>query len=267
MDHNINLYDFYIDIINEIQNTEFEFNNITSDKELVKQFLKASLNVKLLNKISSELIDIIIEHGTKDIFIYLNYIKDYIEKKYIEQKPKKYIESKLIKNSISLQFNNIYKILLDELLKNDFITNVIEYSVIAPVIIKPDDCVKNTIENYTPRPNQKEAFDRLEKFGLETGIHCQATGCGKTIIILHYIDYCKKKFKCRYCSKNYKHIQSKNRHEKKCKLSDAMEKETLEKENEILNKMTEQFINDEDKFIEERKEGVKYLVYNNSDKN
>ena len=37
-----------------------------------------------------------------------------------------------------------------------------------------------------------------------------------------------------------------------------------EKENEILNKMTEQFTNDEDKFIEERKEGIKYLVYNNT---
>ena len=197
MDHNINLYDFYINIINEIQNTEFEFNNITSDKGLVKQFLKASLKAKLLNKISSELIDIFVEHGTTDINIYLNYIKEYIEKKYIEQKPKEYIESKLIKNSISLQFNNIYKILLDELLKNDFITNMIEYSNIAPVIIKPDDCVKNTIENYTPRPNQKEAFDRLEKFGLETGIHCQATGCGKSFIILKYIDYCIRKYeKC-----------------------------------------------------------------------
>ena len=47
----------------------------------------------------------------------------------------------------------------------------------------------------------------------------------------------------------------------------SCEDKLSEKENEILNKMTEQFTNDEDKFIEERKEGVKYLVYNNSDKN
>lgn len=42
------------------------------------------------------------------------------------------------------------------------------------------------------RENQKEAIDRLYKNGLETGIHCQATGCGKTIIILKYIDYLNK---------------------------------------------------------------------------
>lgn len=37
------------------------------------------------------------------------------------------------------------------------------------------------------RINQTEAFDRLDKYGLETGIHCQATGCGKTYIILRTI--------------------------------------------------------------------------------
>lgn len=51
------------------------------------------------------------------------------------------------------------------------------------------------IKEFIPRENQKEAFDRLEKYGLETGIHCQATGCGKTFIILKYIDYCIRNFK------------------------------------------------------------------------
>ena len=45
------------------------------------------------------------------------------------------------------------------------------------------------------RVNQKDAFDRLEKNGLETGIHCQATGCGKTYIILKYIDYALRNIK------------------------------------------------------------------------
>lgn len=47
-------------------------------------------------------------------------------------------------------------------------------------------------DEFVPRQNQQEAFDRLENNGLETGIHCQATGCGKTFIILKYIDYCKR---------------------------------------------------------------------------
>ena len=42
------------------------------------------------------------------------------------------------------------------------------------------------------RPNQLDAFNRLDKNGLETGIHCQATGTGKSYIILHYIEYMKK---------------------------------------------------------------------------
>lgn len=51
------------------------------------------------------------------------------------------------------------------------------------------------LKEFIPRENQKEAFDRLEKYGLETGIHCQATGCGKTFIILKYIDYCIRNLK------------------------------------------------------------------------
>ena len=46
-----------------------------------------------------------------------------------------------------------------------------------------------TNNHFILRENQTEAFDRLEKNGLETCIHCQATGCGKSIIIIHYCDY------------------------------------------------------------------------------
>jgi len=45
------------------------------------------------------------------------------------------------------------------------------------------------IDNFKLRINQTEAFDKLEKNGLITGIHNQATGCGKSIIIIKYIDY------------------------------------------------------------------------------
>ena len=44
------------------------------------------------------------------------------------------------------------------------------------------------IEEFIPRVNQKEAFDKIDKEGIKTGIHCQATGCGKSYIILKYIE-------------------------------------------------------------------------------
>jgi hypothetical protein len=51
---------------------------------------------------------------------------------------------------------------------------------------------KNMDLKFVPRENQIEAFEKLDKNGLETGIHCQATGCGKTYIILYYIDYVRR---------------------------------------------------------------------------
>ena len=48
-------------------------------------------------------------------------------------------------------------------------------------------------DNFTFRPNQIEAFDALDK-QFETGIHCQATGCGKSYIIIRYIHYCMENF-------------------------------------------------------------------------
>lgn len=54
--------------------------------------------------------------------------------------------------------------------------------------IKPNE----TLVNFNWRPNQREAIDLLYNNGLQTGIHCQATGTGKSYIIIHYIDYVKR---------------------------------------------------------------------------
>lgn len=65
-------------------------------------------------------------------------------------------------------------------------------------VIQTDKNSESKIEllnnNYELRPNQKEAFDHLEKNGLVTGIHCQATGCGKSYIIIKYIDYTNRNY-------------------------------------------------------------------------
>lgn len=57
------------------------------------------------------------------------------------------------------------------------------------------DKIQTNFEKLDLRPNQREAFELLENNGLETGIHCQATGCGKTFIILRYLDYIARKKK------------------------------------------------------------------------
>ena len=53
-----------------------------------------------------------------------------------------------------------------------------------------------------------------------------------------------KKLTCKYCNKSFSFNQNKWRHEKKCKLSDAIEKDKLKKENELLKEKT--------KLLEER---------------
>jgi superfamily II DNA or RNA helicase len=191
MDNTKNIFDYYTKELDEFEEKKTNFYNIIPETETVKKLLLASI---VKNILPNEIYKLLIDYEIEEVKYYLNYIKEYIKRKYIKGKSKEFIKNKLIENINSLKFNNIYEVLLNSLLEQDFISNVIEYSDEHPIIITPEDCVKNTIENYTPRPNQKEAFDRLEKFGLETGIHCQATGCGKTIIILHYIDYCIKKF-------------------------------------------------------------------------
>jgi len=57
------------------------------------------------------------------------------------------------------------------------------------LIFIPETSNDKQLDIFDPRINQQEAFDLLEKDGLQTGIHCQATGCGKSFIIIRYIDY------------------------------------------------------------------------------
>jgi len=47
-------------------------------------------------------------------------------------------------------------------------------------------------KKFVFRLNQQFVLDLLKKEGIATGIHCQATGCGKSYLILMYCDYFKK---------------------------------------------------------------------------
>lgn len=48
-------------------------------------------------------------------------------------------------------------------------------------------------EIFEPRINQLEAFRKIDE-EITTGIHCQATGCGKSYIILYYINVILQKY-------------------------------------------------------------------------
>ena len=89
------------------------------------------------------------------------------------------------KKNVIIEFNEI---LLPWLLTTEFFINIYENN--CPAIIDITEIKPiNKISQYIPRENQVEAFQLLEKYGLLTGIHCQATGCGKSFIIIKYIDY------------------------------------------------------------------------------
>lgn len=92
------------------------------------------------------------------------------------------------KKSNLIEFNDI---LLPWLKSSSFFINI--YEEVAPQIINPEDIGPiQPISKFIPRENQAEAFERLESKGLETGIHCQATGCGKSFIIIRYCDYANR---------------------------------------------------------------------------
>jgi superfamily II DNA or RNA helicase len=194
MDYTINLYEYYKEqfkIFNKKFNEhKIDLSKIIPDENTVKQILATR---KDYCQLSPEINELLIKYGDTSIIQYLDYIKNFIKKKFMDNETNDYIKEKLLNNTIPLGFNNIYKVLLNDLISKNFINNIIEDSDNQSVVINTDDYTK--IKYYEPRCNQQEAFDRLENNGLETGIHCQATGCGKSYIILYYIDYCIRKFK------------------------------------------------------------------------
>jgi superfamily II DNA or RNA helicase len=97
-----------------------------------------------------------------------NYLLDYI-----------FNNIPILNNKFSI---NISKWLIDI----KFFENIFEEKYINIDLL---DNLSNQLVDFKLRINQIEAFDKLDKDGLVTGIHNQATGCGKSIIIIKYIHY------------------------------------------------------------------------------
>jgi superfamily II DNA or RNA helicase len=102
-----------------------------------------------------------------------------------------------IKKEKYIKFNTIIKPWLTTI---NFIIDIVENTDVNLVtndeIIEYQQLHNNEIiiNGFKFRINQIDAFTRLERNGLEIGVHCQATGCGKTLIIIRYIDYMIRNF-------------------------------------------------------------------------
>jgi superfamily II DNA or RNA helicase len=145
-------------------------------------------NIKKLIKLDYKMVRKLVDFYQKDFMLKISRCEDLIE----ALNKIEFIKIKSNDNKSNLiEFNDI---LLPWLKTTAFFINI--YEEVAPQIINPEDIGPiQPISKFIPRENQAEAFARLESKGLETGIHCQATGCGKSFIIIRYCDYANKKIK------------------------------------------------------------------------
>ena len=92
-------------------------------------------------------------------------------------------------------FIEIYSPLIDFIIENKWVELLFEElepdKITDEAIIEHKQNATNfaEIKKLHLRINQINAIEILELNGLQTGIHCQATGSGKSIIFLKYIDY------------------------------------------------------------------------------
>ena len=190
------------------------YNKLKKAQEDIEPFIINNIPHEFVEKLLSniqlpkEIKDIILEDTKLFIKIldrYKNTTNMYIEKSDTLDNLLSHIQKVLINDLNNLnksKFNRFEKTIYSYLETNNFFQlcyNEMEQDNI--------NISKQDIENYKDknpnnlfqlkdfkwRNNQKEAIERINKFGFETGIHCQATGTGKSLIILKYIDLMYKK--------------------------------------------------------------------------
>jgi superfamily II DNA or RNA helicase len=162
----------------------------------LKDMINDSITInKIMQKFSITKLPYEIEQllyvNNDNIFEFITYIEDTLKHTINDLKKDKDTTITIINSKVSLLNEPYITIIYDYLKQNNFIDNFIDYNVVS--VLPSTQDIKNTItcnlDVFIPRINQYQAFNLLEKHGIKTGIHCQATGCGKTFIILKYIDY------------------------------------------------------------------------------
>lgn len=170
------------DLMEQIQ--DYKDDNIESDKIM-----------KYIKKYFKEFPDNIKYH----CIIHIHYVKKCIE--YIEKRVE-YYTNKISFDEIMIKLQTLKMVITDDMniIYTDLLDFMIDNEIIYDLFCKYYSPIESIDPTTAPiifqefRDNQKDAFKYLEENGLDTSIHCQATGCGKTYIILRYIDYTFKKF-------------------------------------------------------------------------
>lgn len=194
-----------MEIYNKLRDTIGYLKLLQEQKELPKQIIDISLsNIPY----PLELKTILFEHpdwGLKILSRYHQITLKFIEEGEPLEKLLQFVEKKLfddgdkqdnggIKTFILID-NQINKFLKEE----NFFQKCYDERGISNVEITKQDVIEYKKENqinlptdFEYRKNQLEVIQHLRTNGLETGIHCEATGCGKSIEILLYIAHCYK---------------------------------------------------------------------------
>jgi hypothetical protein len=137
-------------------------------------------NIKFLIKDDYKTFHKIIKFYYNDFKNKIPHYDDYNEilnnLEFISNKTSKIKEKYIIFNEDILPWLKSTNFFLDIYYNNNIIVNPNEITNINYIILELRD-------------NQTEAFNELNNKGLITGIHCQATGCGKSYIIIRYIHY------------------------------------------------------------------------------
>ncbi len=196
------LYEDFIQYVNNLDEliSEYKKDNISSDKIL--KYLKCSH--KIVN--DDLLLQLINNYNqVKSCIKLIISILDLYSKLFDIDQLVYHLKTKEVTETINI--NNVYQIVLDYMISNDIIndfymskleetnSDVSELHDLSDMSYSDESDEVKDVDNFELRINQKEAFDKLEKYGLQKGILSSATGTGKSYIIIRYIDYTYRKFK------------------------------------------------------------------------
>ena len=209
----------------EIKNLFLLLNNESiNNYDLILNKYNISNEMKEIIKEDISFVDKIIDFNYQDTIIKINQNLTLIE-------IINYINFDFIKystNPIKVKFIKFNKIIIN------WLCNINFFEIIFNELKKNNLILKN---------NQLDLFNKLNINGLQTGIHCQTIGCGKSYMIIKYIDYMIKNYtnpKIILFTKNINIISDLiNKSSKEEKIKDYKDKGLCDFSNiEIINRLT-----------------------------
>ena len=189
-----------MEIYNKLKDLLGDITNYYNDKKILKTIIKHTIY-------SDDFKDIVLSNPKLSLRILQRYEKitnNFIEEDNTLEKLLNFVAKQLIVKDDRVEkklFAQINNQIYDFLTKENFFQKCYNEKGICNVEITKQDVINYKKNNpvcilnkskFELRKNQLEVKKHLEKNGLVTGIHCEATGCGKSIEILMYINYTYK---------------------------------------------------------------------------